>query len=98
MVAERVSVVLHLRNPFCAAVSHFSDVNSVLQRVAVRCRVLQCVAACCSVLGTLLCAVVLHFSNVSSVLPCVAVCCNVLHCVAVCYASPFVQPSRTFVM
>jgi len=41
-------------------------VEIVLQRVAMRCSVLQCVAVCCSV---------------CSVLQCVAVCCRVLQCV-----------------
>ena len=41
----------------------------MLQCVAARCSVLQCVAVCCSVLHC-------------SVLQCVAVCCSVLQCVA----------------
>ena len=47
----------------------------VMQRVAVRCTLLQCGAVCCSVLRSV--------AVYCSVLQCVAVCCNVSHCVAV---------------
>jgi len=54
--------------------------NSMLQCVAGRCSVLQCVAVCFSVLqktgGTP--------GQRNSVLQCVAVCCRVLQCVEVC--------------
>jgi len=48
----------------------------MLQCVAACCSVLQCVAACCSVLQ--------FVAACCSVLQCVAVCCSVLQCVAVC--------------
>ena len=53
-----------------------SSGSSMLQSVAVYCRVLQCVAVCCSVLQ---CVAVC-----CSVLQCVTVCCSVLQCVAGC--------------
>jgi len=48
-------------------------------------RVLQCVAACCSVLAV--CCSVLHC--VGSVLQSLTVCCSVLQCVAVCCSVKF---------
>jgi len=53
---------------------------SVLQRVAVCCRVLHCAAVCCSVLQ--------YAAECCRVLQCAAVCCSVLQCAAVCCSVP----------
>jgi len=59
-------------------------VSSVLQCVAVCCRVLQGVAGCCSVLQcvAVCCRVLLCVAVCCSALQCVVVCCSVLQCVA----------------
>jgi len=77
----------------CAAVCcDFVSVDGVLQKVAERCSVLQCVALYCapSPVFTRECTLfLLHMSHqcvavCCSALQCLAVCCSVLQCVAVC--------------
>jgi len=55
----------------------------VLQRVAVCCSVLQCVAVRCSCCNDLLRLDLRRLKGVKIVCRCVAVCCSVLQCVAV---------------
>ena len=68
---QRLRMLLHLRSP---------PYIVVLQRVAVCCRALLCVAVRCSVFLHLRSA--LYVAVCCSVLQCNAVCCSVLQCVA----------------
>jgi len=78
-------VVMYVLNPrtACGAVC-----SVYMPNVAVCCRVLQCVPACCSVCAqpvkSVVCRELQCVAVCCSVLQCVAVCCIVLQCVAVC--------------
>jgi len=85
VVREQLVII---KQDFCIAV-HKECVFSVLQCVAVRCSVLQCVQCVpvrCSVLQCVAvsCSVLQCVAVCCSVLQCVAVCCGVLQCVIVC--------------
>ena len=69
------------------------EISGVLQCVVVCCFVVQCVAACYSVLSS--CLLWIHIyrqAETSSVLQCGTVCCNVSQCVAVCCSMTHVHP------
>jgi len=62
----------------CVAVYHKRDNDNNIAQV------LQCVAACCNVLQSILQYIAEHLAVYCSVLQCVAACCSVSQCVAVC--------------
>jgi len=93
-VISNVGFFEQQRNILAASKSYFGLFNIVLQYVAVRCSMLQCVAVffprhtspsltpCCSVWSC--CSALQGVAVCCSVLQCIAVCCSVLQCVAVC--------------